>query len=86
MSPVMHTLPDDVLLAYSTGQLPEAFDLVVAAHCSLSDDSRAALDVLLRDNKLERVVVQYCAPDFALSVKPFRQSIGADEQQSSAAT
>lgn len=39
-----HDLPDSILLAYSTGQLPEAFDLVVAAHVSLSDDSRARLE------------------------------------------
>lgn len=43
-SQVTHTLPDDVLLAYSTGQLPAAFDLVVASHVSLSDDSRARLE------------------------------------------
>lgn len=41
---VTHTLPDDVLMAYSTGQLPAVFDLVVAAHVSLSDDARARLE------------------------------------------
>lgn len=40
---VIHTLPNDILMAYSTGQLPEVFDLVVATHVSLSDESRARL-------------------------------------------
>lgn len=31
-------------MAFSTGQLPEVFDLVVAAHVSLSDDARARLE------------------------------------------
>ncbi len=44
MMQVNHTVPDDVLMAYSTGRLPVAFDLVVAAHVSLSDESRARLD------------------------------------------
>lgn len=41
---VTHTLPDDVLMAYSTGQLPPVFDLVVAAHVSLCDEARARLE------------------------------------------
>ncbi|MGB0660488.1 MAG: ChrR family anti-sigma-E factor [Mangrovicoccus sp.] len=44
MPRVTHNLPDDVLLAYSAGQLSLAFDLVVASHVSLSDDSRARLE------------------------------------------
>jgi len=40
---VKHHVPDEFLLAYSAGILPEAFSLVVAAHASLSDDSRARL-------------------------------------------
>lgn len=41
---VKHHLPDEILMAYSAGNLPEAFNLVVAAHVSLSDDSRVRLD------------------------------------------
>lgn len=40
---VKHHIPDEFLMAYSAGLLPEAFSLVVAAHVSLSDDSRARL-------------------------------------------
>lgn len=40
---VKHHVPDEFLMAYSAGVLPEAFNLVVAAHVSLSDDSRARL-------------------------------------------
>lgn len=41
---VTHTLPDDVLMAYATGALPEVFDMVVASHVSLCDDARVRLD------------------------------------------
>lgn len=40
--PLQNHLPDNVLLAYSAGTLPEAFGLVVACHVSLCDDCRAA--------------------------------------------
>lgn len=41
---VKHHLPDEFLMAYSAGSLPEAFSLVVATHVSMSDDSRARLE------------------------------------------
>ncbi|MEM0947850.1 MAG: ChrR family anti-sigma-E factor [Pseudomonadota bacterium] len=41
---IRHHLSDDVLMAYSAGALPEAFNLVVASHVSLSDESRARLE------------------------------------------
>lgn len=41
---VKHHLPDELLMAYSAGSLPEAFNLVVASHVSLSDDSRIRLE------------------------------------------
>ena len=40
---IRHHLPDDVLMAYSAGALPEAFSLVVATHVSLCDACRARL-------------------------------------------
>jgi putative transcriptional regulator len=40
---IKHHLPDSLLMAYSAGQLPEAFNLVVATHLSMCDDCRAAL-------------------------------------------
>ncbi len=40
---IRHHLTDDILMAYSAGQLPEAFSLVVSTHISLCDDCRAAL-------------------------------------------
>jgi putative transcriptional regulator len=40
---IRHHLTEDILMAYSAGQLPEAFSLVVATHVSLCDDCRAAL-------------------------------------------
>jgi putative transcriptional regulator len=41
---IKHHLPDEVLAAYSAGNLPEAYSLVVATHVSLCDECRAALD------------------------------------------
>lgn len=40
---VRHHLPDNLLMGYAAGALPEAFNLVIATHVSLSDDSRARL-------------------------------------------
>jgi putative transcriptional regulator len=38
---IRHHLTDNLLMAYSAGQLPEAFNLVVATHLSMCDDCRA---------------------------------------------
>jgi putative transcriptional regulator len=38
---IKHHLTDDLLMAYSAAQLPEAFNLVVATHLSMCDDCRA---------------------------------------------
>lgn len=40
---IRHHLSDQLLMAYSAGQLPEAFSLVVATHISLCDECRARL-------------------------------------------
>lgn len=44
MTDIHHNAPDDVLMGYATGALPQAFDLVVATHVSLSDEARARLE------------------------------------------
>ena len=41
---IRHHLPDSLLMAYSTGTLPEAFDLAIATHLSLCDACRAAAE------------------------------------------
>ena len=38
---IKHHLTDDLLMAYSAGNLPEAFNLIIAAHVSLCDECRA---------------------------------------------
>lgn len=43
-SELRHHLPEQVLLAYSAGTLPEAFSLVVACHISMCDTCRATLE------------------------------------------
>lgn len=40
---IRHHLTDQLLMAYSAGQLPEAFSLVIATHVSLCDECRARL-------------------------------------------
>jgi putative transcriptional regulator len=40
---IRHHLSDPLLMAYSAGQLPEAFSLVVATHVSLCDDCRSRM-------------------------------------------
>ncbi len=44
MTDIQHHAPDDLLMGYATGALPQAFDLVVATHVSLSDDARARVE------------------------------------------
>lgn len=41
---IKHHLTDDLLMAYSAGALPEAFNLIVATHISLCDDCRARME------------------------------------------
>ncbi len=46
MTTAHHQAPDDLLMGYATGALPRAFDLVLATHVSLCDDTRARLESL----------------------------------------
>jgi putative transcriptional regulator len=43
MNEIRHHIPDDLLMRYAAGALPQAFDLVVASHVSLNDEARARL-------------------------------------------
>jgi putative transcriptional regulator len=43
MPEIKHHLTDALLMAYSAGTLPEAFDLVVATHVSMCDECRARM-------------------------------------------
>ncbi|MFN7224295.1 MAG: ChrR family anti-sigma-E factor [Paracoccaceae bacterium] len=38
---IKHHLSDELLMAYAAGDLPEAFNLVIAAHVSMCDECRA---------------------------------------------
>lgn len=40
---IKHHLNDQILMAYTAGTLPEAFDLVIATHVSMCDECRARL-------------------------------------------
>ncbi|MGO4914366.1 ChrR family anti-sigma-E factor [Pseudogemmobacter sp. W21_MBD1_M6] len=44
MTKIKHHLTEPLLMAYSTGTLPEAFSLVIATHISMCDDCRAQLE------------------------------------------
>lgn len=41
---INHHLQEETLLAYAAGNLPEAFNLIVAAHVSLCDECRAVVE------------------------------------------
>ena len=41
---IKHHLTEETLLAYAAGNLPEAFNLIVASHISLCDDCRAVVE------------------------------------------
>ena len=43
MTEIKHHLTDALLMGYSAGTLPEAFNLVVATHISLCDECRARM-------------------------------------------
>ena len=43
MTTIKHHLNEQLMIAYAAGNLPEAFNLVVATHISMCDDCRAAL-------------------------------------------
>ena len=74
---IRHHITDQLLMAYSSGQLPEAFSLVVATHVSLCDDCRARLGafdavggalvdqvaaVPMSDDSLDAVFARIAAP------------------------
>ena len=44
MQQINHHLTDAILMSYSAGNLPEAFNLMVASHVSLCDECRARLE------------------------------------------
>lgn len=43
---VKHQVSDELLTAYAAGNLPEAFNLVVATHVSLCDEARVRLNAM----------------------------------------
>lgn len=44
MTQIAHHIPDEMLAAYAAGRLPATFEMVVAAHVSMCDACRAALE------------------------------------------
>jgi putative transcriptional regulator len=59
---VRHHAPDALLMGYAAGTLPEAFNLVMATHVSLSDDSRARLGAM---EAVGGSVLESCAAEMA---------------------
>jgi putative transcriptional regulator len=56
---IRHHLTEEIVMAYSAGTLPEAFNLVVATHISLCDECRARLEAY---EALGGAVMTDCAP------------------------
>lgn len=44
MSKITHHIPDEMLASYAAGRLPGTFEMIVAAHVSVCDQCRAALE------------------------------------------
>ncbi len=59
---IRHHITDGLLMAYSAGQLPEAFSLVLATHLSMCDDCRARLGAF---DAVGGTVLDGCAVDVA---------------------
>jgi putative transcriptional regulator len=59
---IRHHAPDALLMGYAAGSLPEAFNLVIATHVSLSDDARARLGAM---EAVGGAVLQDCAAEMA---------------------
>jgi len=69
---IKHHLTDAVLISYSAGTLPEAFDLVVATHVSLCDECRARMHAFdaVGGELLEHAEETALAPDaFAATLR-----------------
>lgn len=88
MTTIRHHLSDQLLMAYAAGQLPEAFNLVVATHVSLCDECRAragsfdavggalleeAEEIAMGEDALARALARIESPPQALP-KPKRAS------------
>ena len=60
---ITHHLTDALLMAYSAGTLPEAFNLAVATHVSMCDACRAAADrgAVPRRDPPPRAMTQWAA-------------------------
>lgn len=86
---IRHHLSDRLLMAYSAGDLPEAFNLVAATHISLCDDCRARLaafdavggavledigSVQMADSSLDTVLARLDTPTDAVTKAPAKAS------------
>ena len=60
---IRHHASDALLTGYAAGTLPEAFNLVIATHVSLSDDSRARLGAM---EAVGGAVLEGCAAEMAV--------------------
>jgi putative transcriptional regulator len=65
---IRHHLNDALLMAYSAGQLPEAFSLAVATHVSLCDECRARLGSF---DAVGGALLEECAQDAVLAEDSF---------------
>lgn len=89
MQDINHHLTDAILMAYSAGTLPEAFDVVVAAHVSLCDECRARMhefdavgggllddmgEEALTDGIFEATMALITNSDWAEETRPIRSS------------
>lgn len=91
MNDIKHHLTDALLMAYSAGNLPEAFEVVVATHISLCEECRARMhefdavggnvmefsgEAELSENSFEATMALITREDWAEEPRPIRRSGG----------
>lgn len=83
---IQHHLSDDLLFGYSAGTLPEAFNLIVAAHVSVCDQCRAVVESYdaLGGALVEQAIPGRAADEVAMTegtLSAVLDRIGADPSQ-----
>lgn len=69
---IKHHLSDEILMGYAAGTLPEAFNLMVAAHVSLCDECRAKVESY---DALGGEVIAQSAPSVEMDADALAQTL-----------
>lgn len=77
---ITHHLTPQLLMAYSAGTLPEAFDLIVASHLSLCDECRAEAESYdaVGGALIERETAEMACDSLEATLRRIREGADAD--------